>query len=192
MGAGEFISVFLLGAGLSMDAFAVSVCKGLAVRDVKIKHLVLAGAWFGSFQALMPLVGFFLGTSFHSYIARFDYLVAFVLLLFIGANMLKEAFSSGEEGKPADASFGVKTMLLMAIATSIDALAAGIALAMDETGNIWISVLMIGITTFILSAVGVKIGSIFGEKYQKKARIAGGAVLILIGLKVLLEHFGVL
>ncbi|MCH5198974.1 MAG: manganese efflux pump [Oscillospiraceae bacterium] len=174
-----------------MDAFAVSVCKGLAVKEVKIKHLVLVGAWFGAFQALMPLAGYFLGSSFHSYIEKVDYLIAFVLLLIIGANMLKEAFS-GDEGKPADASFGVKTMLLMAIATSIDALAAGIALAMDETVNIWLAVLIIGVTTFILSAAGVKIGSIFGEKYQKKARIAGGVVLILIGLKTLLEHFGIL
>lgn len=191
MGVGQFLSALLLGAGLSMDAFAVSVCKGLAVKDVKIKHLVLAGIWFGSFQALMPLTGYFLGASFHSYIERIDYLIAFVLLLIIGGNMLKEAFS-GEDEKPADASFGVKTMLLMAIATSIDALAAGIALAMDETVNIWLSVLMIGVTTFILSAAGVKIGSIFGEKYQKKARIVGGVVLILIGLKILLEHFGIL
>ncbi|MBQ7639055.1 MAG: manganese efflux pump [Clostridia bacterium] len=170
-----------------MDAFAVSVCKGLAVKDVTLNHLALAGTWFGSFQALMPLIGYFLGSSFHSYIESFDHWIAFALLLFIGANMLKEAFSE-DSGKPADASFGVKTMLLMAIATSVDALAAGIALAMDENGNIWISVLIIGAVTFILSAAGIKIGSLFGERYQKKARIAGGVILILIGLKVLIEH----
>ena len=191
MGIGEVLSVILLGVGLAMDAFAVSVCKGLSVGKVQIKHLLLAGAWFGAFQAIMPLAGYFLGTSFHKYIEAFDHWIAFILLALIGANMLREAFSKEEE-KPADASFGVKTMFIMAVATSIDALAVGVALAMEENTNILFSVLVIGAVTFLLSALGVKLGSVFGEKYEKKARIAGGVILILIGLKVLLEHLGVL
>ena len=192
MGFNEIISVILLGVGLSMDAFAVSVCKGLAVGRVRMKHMLSAGIWFGAFQALMPLLGFFLGTSFHRYIEAFDHWIAFILLTLIGANMLKEAFSKEDEPKPADASFGVKTMLLMAVATSIDALAVGVALAMEGDSNIWISIAVIGVITFALSALGVKLGSVFGERYEKKARIAGGVILILIGLKVLLEHIGVL
>ena len=191
MGIGEVLSVILLGVGLAMDAFAVSVCKGLSVGKVQIKHLLLAGAWFGAFQAIMPLAGYFLGTSFHKYIEAFDHWIAFILLVLIGANMLREAFSKEEE-KPADASFGIKTMFIMAVATSIDALAVGVALAMEENTNILFSVLVIGAVTFLLSALGVKLGSVFGEKYEKKARIAGGVILILIGLKVLLEHLGVL
>ena len=188
----QFISAALLGAGLAMDAFAVSVCKGLAVGRVKAKHLLSAGLWFGAFQAAMPLLGYFLGASLHGYIEKYDHWIAFFLLALIGANMLKEAFSKKAAAKPADASFGVRTMLLMAVATSIDALAVGVALAMDERTNIWLSVGVIGAITFALSAAGVKLGSVFGEKYEKKARIAGGAILILIGLKVLLEHLGVL
>ena len=191
MGFEAFFSVFLLGVGLSMDAFAVSVCKGLSVGKVQVKHLLSAGLWFGAFQAAMPLLGYFLGTSFHKYIEAYDHWIAFILLVLIGANMLREAFGKEEE-KPADASFGVKTMFVMAVATSIDALAVGVALAMEEDTNIWLSVLVIGLTTFVLSALGVKLGSVFGEKYEKKARIAGGVILILIGLKVLLEHLGVL
>jgi len=184
-------STFLLGLGLSMDAFAVAVCKGLAVKKAKISQMLIAGAWFGGFQALMPLIGYFLGSAFNSYIEKFDHWVAFVLLALIGANMLREAFSKEEE-KPADASFGVKTMLIMAIATSIDALAGGIALAMDANTNIWGAVACIGVITFLLSAAGIKIGNIFGAKYKSKAEIAGGVILILLGLKILLEHLGVL
>lgn len=191
MGIEAFFSALLLGVGVSMDAFAVAVCKGLAVGKVQPKHMLCAGAWFGAFQAAMPLAGFFLGIKLHTYIAQVDHWVAFILLASIGANMLKEAFSKGEQ-KPADASFGVKTMLLMAVATSIDALAVGIALAMDEGTNIWVSILIIGIVTFLFSAAGVKLGSIFGEKYEKKARISGGVILILLGLRILLEHLGVL
>ena len=191
MGFGGLISVILLGVGLAMDAFAVSICKGLSVGDVKAKHLLTAGAWFGLFQAGMPVVGYFIGASLHEYIEQVDHWVAFILLVCIGGNMLKEAFAN-EEPKPADASFGFKTMLLMAIATSIDALVVGVALAMDETSDIWISAAVIGIITFVLSAAGVKLGSVFGKKYEKKARIAGGVILILIGLKVLLEHLGVI
>ena len=184
-------SALLLGVGLSMDAFAVAVCKGLAVQKAKISQMLLAGIWFGGFQALMPVIGYFLGSTFNSYIEKFDHWVAFILLALIGVNMLREAFSKEEE-KPADASFGVKTMLIMAIATSIDALAVGIALAMDASTNIWLSVACIGIITFLLSAAGIKIGNIFGAKYKSKAEIAGGAILILLGLKILLEHLGVL
>ena len=186
----QFLSALLLGAGLSMDAFAVSVCKGLAVGQVKPKHMVVAGAWFGGFQALMPLIGFCLGSFFRSYIEKADHWVACILLALIGANMLREAFSKEDE-KPADASFGFKTMLVMAVATSIDALAAGIALAMEEDANVFVSVACIGVTTFLFSAAGVKIGSVFGEKYKSKAEIAGGVILILLGVKILLEHLGV-
>ncbi len=174
-----------------MDAFAVSVCKGLSAGKVKPKHMLCAGAWFGAFQAAMPLLGYYLGAAFHAYIESFDHWVAFLLLALIGANMLREAFS-GEEEKPADASFGVKTMFIMAVATSIDALAVGIALAMEAKTNIWLSIAVIGGVTFAFSAAGVKLGSVFGEKYEKKARVAGGVILILLGLKILLEHLGVL
>lgn len=184
------VSAVLLGVGLSMDAFAVSVCKGLAVGKVKTSHMAIAGAWFGGFQMLMPLIGYFLGSSFHSYIEKFDHWVAFILLVLIGVNMLREAFSK-EEDNESNASFGFKTMFVMAVATSIDALAVGIALAMEAETNIWLSIICIGVTTFVLSAIGVKIGSIFGDKYKKKAEIIGGVILILLGLKILLEHLGV-
>ncbi len=187
----EIISVILLGVGLAMDAFAVSVCKGLSVGEVKPKHLITAGLWFGLFQAGMPVIGYLIGDRLHGYIEQVDHWVAFILLASIGVNMLKEAFS-GKEEKPADASFGVKTMLVMAVATSIDALVVGVALAMEEETNIWLSAAVIGVITFALSAAGVKLGSVFGKKYEKKARIAGGIILILIGLKVLLEHLGVI
>ncbi len=187
----EIISVILLGVGLAMDAFAVSVCKGLSVGEVKQKHLITAGLWFGLFQAGMPVIGYLIGDRLHGYIEQVDHWVAFILLASIGVNMLKEAFS-GKEEKPADASFGVKTMLVMAVATSIDALVVGVALAMEEETNIWLSAAVIGVITFALSAAGVKLGSVFGKKYEKKARIAGGIILILIGLKVLLEHLGVI
>ncbi len=182
------ISAILLGVGLSMDAFAVSICKGLAVGKVRPSHMAIAGAWFGGFQMLMPLIGYFLGSSFHSYIEKYDHWVAFILLVLIGANMLREALSKKEDEEDTNASFGFKTMFVMAVATSIDALAVGIALAMEENTNIWLSVTCIGVTTFILSAVGVKIGSVFGDKYKKKAEIVGGVILIVLGLKILIEH----
>ena len=185
------LSALLLGVGLSMDAFAVSVCKGLAVGRVRPKHMAVAGLWFGGFQALMPLIGYYLGSFFRVYIEKADHWVAFILLSLIGANMLREAFSKEDE-KPADASFGFKTMLIMAVATSIDALAAGIALAMEEDADIFLSVACIGVTTFAFSAAGVKVGSVFGEKYKAKAEIAGGVILILLGVKILLEHLGLL
>lgn len=186
-----FIELLLLAIGLSMDAFAVSICKGLAMKKASLKGSLICGVWFGGFQALMPLIGFFLGALFADAIKAFDHWVAFILLAIIGANMLKEAFGKCDcdEG---DADLSVKTMFIMAVATSIDALAVGISLAMAGNVNIFVAILLIGITTFILSAIGVKVGNIFGSRYEKKAQIAGGVILILLGLKILLEHLGVL
>jgi putative Mn2+ efflux pump MntP len=183
------LELFILAVGLSMDAFAVSVCKGLALGKIKVKHCLIVGAWFGGFQALMPLIGWFLGSRFEQYIRAFDHWVAFGLLVAIGANMLREALS--EEEEKADASLAFKTMLVMAVATSIDALAVGITFAFLRV-RILPAVLFIGVTTFLLSMLGVKAGSLFGEKYQKKAEIAGGVILILLGVKILLEHLGVI
>lgn len=184
------LELFILAVGLSMDAFAVSICKGLATEKIHIKHSLITGAWFGGFQALMPLVGFLLGTSFEKYVTKIDHWIAFILLGAIGANMIKEAF--GKEDAETDASFGFKTMLVMAVATSIDALAVGISLALLPDINIFAAVIFIGITTFVFSAFGVKIGNVFGEKYKSKAELLGGAILIVLGIKILLEHLGVL
>ena len=178
--------LFILAIGLSMDAFAVSICKGLATEKLKIKHTIIAGLWFGGFQALMPLIGYFLGTTFEKYVTAIDHWIAFVLLGAIGGNMIKEAFS-GEENE-ADGSFGIKTMLIMAIATSIDALAIGITFALLPDVNIIAAVSFIGIITFVLSAIGVKLGNVFGAKYKSKAELTGGIILIILGLKILIEH----
>ena len=175
-----------------MDAFAVSICKGLAVKKATLKESAICGAWFGGFQALMPLVGFFLGALFADAIEAFDHWVAFLLLGIIGFNMLKEAFSKCAECEDHTDDFAFKTMLVMAIATSIDALAVGISLAMAGDVNIFTAVLLIGVTTFTFSAIGVKVGNVFGSKYEKKAQFCGGGILILLGLKILLEHLGVL
>ena len=188
-----FIELFLLGVGLSMDAFAVSVCKGLAMKKATLKSQMTCGLWFGGFQALMPLIGFFLGAMFADAIKSFDHWIAFGLLALIGANMLKEALEQGcdcEEEHDADMS--VKTMFVLAVATSIDALAVGISLAMAGDVNIWAAIALIGVTTCVLSALGVKIGNIFGSRYEKKAEFAGGVILILLGLKILLEHMGII
>ena len=188
-----FIELFVLAIGLSMDAFAVSICKGLGTKKASVKGMLSCGVWFGGFQALMPLIGFLLGSIFAKQIVAVDHWVAFVLLAFIGANMLKEAFTKEDEGEcDGNADFSVKTMLTMAIATSIDALAIGISLAMVGDVNIWVAILLIGVVTCVLSAFGVKIGSIFGDRFEKKAQIAGGVILILLGIKILLEHLGVL
>lgn len=189
MGFGE---LFLLAIGLSMDAFAVSVCKGLSVKKAGLKESALCGGWFGGFQGLMPLVGYFLGTLFAGAIEAFDHWVAFGLLALIGINMLKEAFEKECECCEKNADFSVKTMFVMAVATSIDALAVGISLAMAGNVNIVVAVVLIGATTFLLSGLGVKIGNIFGNRFEKKAQIAGGVILILLGVKILLEHMGVL
>ena len=186
-----FAELLLLAVGLSMDAFAVSICKGLATSKATLRGSFLCGIWFGGFQALMPLIGFFLGTLFAEAIEAFDHWVAFILLAIIGANMLKEAFGPDDE-EVHDADFSAKTMFIMAVATSIDALAVGISLAMAGDVNIWIAIILIGIITFTMSAVGVKIGNVFGSRFEKKAQAAGGFILILLGLKILLEHLGVL
>ena len=192
MGIGE---LFLLAVGLSMDAFAVSVCKGLAMKKVTLKAEATCGLWFGGFQMLMPIIGFFLGSLFAEAIEAFDHWVAFGLLVIIGINMLKEALEKKDESgdnPEKDADLSVKTMFLMAVATSIDALAVGISLAMVGSVNIWLAAAFIGVCTCLLSALGVKIGNVFGSRYEKKAELAGGVILILLGVKILLEHLGVL
>ena len=190
MGIGALV---FLAVGLSMDAFAVSVCKGLGMTKSSVKGGLLCGLWFGGFQALMPLIGFFLGSLFAGAIEAFDHWVAFALLVLIGVNMLKEALEKGDscstEGR---GDFSVKTMFVMAVATSIDALAVGISLAMAGTQNIFLAVTLIGLMTCLLSALGVKIGNVFGSRYEKKAQVAGGVILIALGVKILLEHLGVL
>ena len=183
------LELFILAVGLSMDACAVSICKGLACKKVCIKHMALAGLWFGGFQALMPLIGYFLGKSFEKYVTAVDHWIAFVLLGAIGLNMIKEAFSKEENA--ADSDFSVKTMFVMAVATSIDALAAGIVMATNIKGNHYLAffaIALIGVITFVLSAIGVKIGNIFGAKWKSKAEFAGGAILIVLGIKILIEH----
>ena len=179
--------LFMIAVGLSMDAFAVAICKGLSVEKAKVKHGLIVGLYFGGFQAGMPLLGYFLGSSFAKYIENFDHWIAFVLLGIIGINMIRE---SGEAEEEVNASFGFKAMLPMAVATSIDALAVGISFAIMQVQIGW-AVTFIGIITFTLSAIGVKIGNHFGTKYKSKAELFGGIVLILLGIKILLEHLGV-
>lgn len=183
------IELFLIAVGLSMDAFAVSVCKGLAMPKCTFKKAAIVGLWFGGFQALMPAIGYILGAQFQEAIASIDHWIAFVLLALIGGNMIHEALDNDEE--EADASLDVKTMFLLAVATSIDALAIGITFAFLKV-NIISAVCFIGIVTFIISFAGVKIGNIFGARYKNKAEIVGGVILILLGLKILLEHLGFL
>ena len=183
------IELFLIAVGLSMDAFAVSVCKGLAMPKCTFKRAAIVGLWFGGFQALMPAIGYILGAQFQEAIASIDHWIAFVLLALIGGNMIHEALDNDEE--EADASLDVKTMFLLAVATSIDALAIGITFAFLKV-NIIPAVCFIGIVTFIISFAGVKIGNVFGVRYKNKAEIVGGVILILLGLKILLEHLGFL
>mgnify|MGYP004490955529 FL=1 len=185
------IELFLLAVGLSMDAFAVSVCKGLSMKHAAGKASLICGAWFGGFQAIMPLIGFFLGSLFASAIQAFDHWIAFILLALIGVNMIREAISKEEENSGGD-DLSAKTMFVMAVATSIDALAVGISLAMTGNVNIYMAVGFIGLVTFVLSAIGVKVGSVFGNRFEKKAQIAGGVILIGLGIKILLEHLGIL
>ena len=184
----SLIELFILAVGLSMDAFAVSVCKGLSLGKIKPKHMCIAGVWFGGFQALMPLIGYFLGSFFADKITKYSHWIAFILLVIIGANMVREAF--GEEER-LDANMNPAAMFLLAIATSIDALAVGVTFAFLQV-NIIYAVIFIGCVTFVCSAAGVKIGSIFGEKYKSKAEICGGIILILIGIKILLDGLGIL
>lgn len=183
------VELILLAAGLSMDAFAVAVCKGLAMKKAGAGACVTVGVWFGGFQALMPIAGYLLGVGFKDYISAFDHWVAFVLLGLIGANMLREAVWGGDED--AEDSLSVRSMFPLAVATSIDALAVGVTFAFVGV-NIVLAVALIGFITFAISSAGVRIGNIFGAKYKKKAEIAGGVILILLGVKILLEHLGVI
>lgn len=183
------IELFLVAVGLSMDAFAVAVCKGLAMPKVTAKKASIVGAWFGGFQGLMPLIGWLLGTQFKDYITAYDHWIALILLSFIGINMIREALSKDEE--EADCELCCKKMLPLAIATSIDALAVGVTFAFLQVNILW-AVCFIGVITFLLSCLGVKIGNIFGLRYKAKAELCGGVILILMGLKILLEHLGVL
>ena len=194
-----FLELFLLAIGLSMDAFAVSVCKGLAMQKVTFRNAAICGVWFGGFQALMPFIGYLLGAGFETYINAIAPWIAFVLLALIGGNMIREALSKDEE-EDTSAALDVKTMFLMAVATSIDALAVGITfacvpveiIAASQLVNTIVAVCLIGVTTFVISCAGVKAGSVFGSRYKSKAEFTGGAILILIGVKILLEHLGVL
>ena len=185
MGILELVTIAL---GLSMDACAVSVCKGLSVDRLSVRHMLITGLYFGGFQALMPLIGYFLGSSFEEFITSFDHWIAFILLALIGVNMIRESRGAAEE---LNASFGVKAMLPLAVATSIDALAVGVTFAFLRV-QIVPAVASIGAITFALSFAGVKIGNVFGDRFEKKAEICGGVILILIGAKILLEHLGIL
>ncbi len=185
----SLFELFLVAVGLSMDAFAVSICKGLAMRKMMLRNAAVVGLWFGGFQAGMPLIGYFLGKQFESYVTSIDHWIAFILLSLIGISMIREALSKEEE--KADDSLAVKAMFLLAVATSIDALAVGITFAFLQV-SIVPAISFIGIITFLLSMVGVKVGNVFGMKYKSKAEIAGGIVLIAMGLKILLEHLGFL
>lgn len=182
----SLLELFLLAVGLSMDAFAVSVCKGLSVDRIRPRHALICGAYFGVFQALMPLLGYLLGVRFQGLIQQVDHWIAFVLLTLIGVNMLREAFDK-DEAESVDTSFGFKTMLMLAVATSIDALAVGVTFAFLQVAIVP-AVSFIGATTFVISAIGVKIGNVFGLRWRKPAEIAGGVILIAIGLKILIEH----
>lgn len=186
----HFVELLIIALGFSMDAFAVSICKGLSTSKAKLRHMLIVGAWFGGFQALMPLIGYLVGTTFASYIEAFDHWVAFILLGFIGFNMIREALSG--EAEETNDCFGAKTMFVMAIATSIDALAGGVAFALIPDINIWLTVVAIGIVTFLMSAVGVKVGNLFGARFKSRAELVGGIILVLMGIKFLLEGLGLI
>ena len=180
--------LFILAVGLSMDAFAVSVCKGLSLGRINVKHMCTAGIWFGGFQALMPFLGYFLGSFFNEFITKYDHWIAFILLFFIGGKMIREALGDNEQ---VDASMDVKSMLILAIATSIDALAVGVTFAFLQV-SIVPAVTFIGVITFVCSAIGLKVGNVFGLRYKSKAELFGGVILIAIGFKILLEGLGIL
>lgn len=183
--------LFILAVGLSMDAFAVSVCKGLAMEKCTVKKAGIVGIYFGGFQALMPMIGYLLGVGFQGLITSVDHWIAFVLLCIIGINMLKEAFEADEVCEEQDEALDYKTMLGLAVATSIDALAVGVTFAFLRV-DIVPAVSFIGVTTFVISALGVKIGHVFGARYKRRAEVAGGVILILLGVKILIEHLGIL
>ena len=180
--------LFTIAVGLAMDAFSVAICKGLSVQRATVKHSVITGLYFGGFQALMPLLGYLLGSAFERFITSVDHWIIFVLLALIGINMIRESRKKEEE---VNSSFGVKAMLPLAIATSIDALGVGITFAFMAV-NIWVAIAIIGAVTFILAFVGVKAGSYLGAKYKSSAELIGGILQILLGLKILLEHLGVI
>ena len=183
------LEILLISIGLAMDAFAVSICKGLSLKTMSWKKAIIVGLYFGFFQALMPLIGYFLGATFESVVTKVDHWIAFILLGIIGINMLKEAFGNDEENQNDKVDF--KTMIMLAIATSIDALAVGITFAFLKV-NMVIATIMIGIVTFAICVIGVKIGNKFGDKYERKAEVVGGLILIFIGIKILLEHLGII
>lgn len=189
----SFFEIFMIGVGLSMDAFAVAICKGLNMRKLDKAQTLVIALFFGGFQALMPFIGWLLGKQFESYITSFDHWIAFILLAFIGGKMIWDVLKGGEEATETagDSSLDIKELFVLAIATSIDALAVGISFAFLQV-NITSAITLIGCTTFVISAAGVFIGHKFGNKYEDKASLAGGIILILIGLKILLEHLGVL
>lgn len=188
-----FVELFLIGVGLSMDAFVVSICKGLGMSRLNMRQAVVISLFFGGFQALMPLIGWALGSQLADLITPIDHWIAFALLAFVGGKMLWDAFheDDGEDGEAKDAKLDLKELLMLAIATSIDALAVGITFAFLQVAIV-LSVIIIGVTTFVLSFVGVAVGHFFGARFEKPATIAGGVVLILIGAKILLEHLGVI
>lgn len=181
----SFLEILLISIGLAMDAFAVSICKGLAMTKMNWKKAVIIGLYFGIFQAIMPIIGYYLGESFQGLVTSIDHWIIFGLLAFIGGNMIKEALD--KEKQEVNDNIDIKTMIILAIATSIDALAVGITLAFLEI-NLTLAVSLIGIITFILSVIGVKIGNKFGAKYERKAELVGGLILIFIGVKILIEH----
>ena len=184
----SLLSLFIIAIGLAMDAFAVSICKGLAMQKVSFKKAGIVGLWFGGFQALMPFVGYLLGSQFEQYITAFDHWIAFALLLLIGGSMIREALSKQEEC--ANASLDIKSMLLLAVATSSDALAVGVTFAFLQV-EIIPAIAFIGVITFVLSTLGVKVGNVFGVKYKSKAELAGGVILIFMGFQILFEHLGI-
>ena len=186
-----FWELVVLAAGLSMDAFAVSICKGLALQRVSWKECCIAGLWFGGFQALMPLAGYLLGSQFSGYIERYDHWIAFVLLALIGFSMIRESRGEESEEEKPHAGVNLKELLLLAVATSIDALAVGVTFAFLNV-SIAPAVTVIGCTTFVISIAGVCVGNVFGARYKSRAELTGGVILILIGLKILLEHLGVI
>lgn len=185
-----FFSIFLIAIGLSMDAFAVAICKGLKMRRIDYAQTLIIGIFFGGFQALMPFIGWMLGVKFQRHIEVFDHWVAFVLLAFVGGKMIYDSFKSEEE--ELSEIFSISELFVLAIATSIDALAVGVAFGMLADVNIFYSIMVIGLTTFILSVLGVFIGNKFGLAYKNKAEFVGGVILILLGLKILLEHLGII
>lgn len=183
------LELILISVGLAMDAFAISICKGLSMKKMNWKKALIIGIYFGGFQALMPIIGYFLGSAFENIVTSIDHWVAFILLTIIGGNMIKESRAVETENCNDDTSF--KTMFMLAIATSIDALAIGITFAFLNV-NLVLAISLIGIVTFVLACLGVKIGNVFGDKYENKAELVGGVILILLGIKILLEHLGIL